>query len=402
MKKVGCFCLVFILFIAIGIFFGCADNSSRQHNGDIKITAYVDNQEYSTIYTSENDDYTITLPVKPDDITTNPNLNKYFYGWFLDKNYQNELTEETKFYENCSIYGKFIYISTSDFSYTVSEAQATITSYNNMTSTMAIIPSIINSFPVTSIGNNAFKNKTMLRNVVILDGIETIGDSSFLGCNSMVKVVIPNTVTSIGNSAFENCTLLKQVKLPEAITSIGDNAFKNCDRINDIELSSNIENIGLDSFTDCDNLKTISYLGTLENWFNKSFAKFGGFLNLENLYINNEIITTDDIVSYLNNANTIPNYTFYNAKLLSNIIIPENVSEIGRYVFAGCESLKSVIIPNNVKSIGDGAFNGCSSLESITLPFIGASTEVSSSDVYQYPFGYIFGTNVYDGNKSIL
>ena len=48
-------------------------------------------------------------------------------------------------------------------------------------------------------------------------------------------------------------------------------------------------------------------------------------------------------------------------------------------------------------SIGKSAFSGCSSLESITIPFVGAKAGVTSSDTYQYPFGYIFGTSSYIG-----
>ena len=48
-------------------------------------------------------------------------------------------------------------------------------------------------------------------------------------------------------------------------------------------------------------------------------------------------------------------------------------------------------------SIGNSAFSGCSSLESITIPFVGAKAGLTSSDKYQYPFGYIFGTYAYTG-----
>ncbi len=81
----------------------------------------------------------------------------------------------------------------------------------------------------------------------------------------------------------------------------------------------------------------------------------------------------------------------------ANIIIPSKykgkaVTSIGRFAFFNCSSLKSIIIPNSVASIGDSALSGCSSLEEITLPFVGAKAGVTSSDTYQYPFRYIFGT----------
>ena len=60
------------------------------------------------------------------------------------------------------------------------------------------------------------------------------------------------------------------------------------------------------------------------------------------------------------------------------------------------KKVTEIIVPDYVTSISDGAFSGCSSLESITLPFVGGSRK-TSSDTYQYPLGYIFGTSSYTG-----
>lgn len=62
--------------------------------------------------------------------------------------------------------------------------------------------------------------------------------------------------------------------------------------------------------------------------------------------------------------------------------------------------IKEAVIPNSVARIGEGAFSGCSSLESITIPFVGAKSGVTSSDTYQAPFGYIFGTSSYTGGTA--
>ncbi|MDE7164770.1 MAG: leucine-rich repeat protein [Clostridiales bacterium] len=56
-------------------------------------------------------------------------------------------------------------------------------------------------------------------------------------------------------------------------------------------------------------------------------------------------------------------------------------------------------VPSYVTKINEGAFNGCRSLTTITLPFVGGSYK-TSRDTYQYPFGYIFGTNQFVNAKS--
>ena len=77
--------------------------------------------------------------------------------------------------------------------------------------------------------------------------------------------------------------------------------------------------------------------------------------------------------------------------------IGNGVTYIGESAFRGCIGLTNITIPDSVTIIGRGAFSGCSSLKSITIPFVGAKAGVTSSDTYQYPFGYIFDTSRYDG-----
>ena len=93
----------------------------------------------------------------------------------------------------------------------------------------------------------------------------------------------------------------------------------------------------------------------------------------------------------------IGNSAFNGCAGLTSVTIPNSVTDIGESVFSDCIGLTNITIPDSVTSIGSSAFHGCSSLESITIPFVGAKAGVKSSDTYQYPFGYIFGTSSYTG-----
>ena len=52
---------------------------------------------------------------------------------------------------------------------------------------------------------------------------------------------------------------------------------------------------------------------------------------------------------------------------MTNIVIPESVSQIGNNAFYGCIHLRNITIPDMVTSIGYGVFSGCTSLISITI-----------------------------------
>ena len=59
---------------------------------------------------------------------------------------------------------------------------------------------------------------------------------------------------------------------------------------------------------------------------------------------------------------------FWNSRSLTDIVIPNSVTSIGDNAFEYCESLTDIVIPDSVTSIGKWAFEGCSSLSSVVIP----------------------------------
>ena len=103
---------------------------------------------------------------------------------------------------------------------------------------------------------------TMVKEVVIADGIETISNNYFSGYCNMDKVTIPDSVTVIDHDGFEGCFNLKTVELPKNLKAIKSFAFRECHSLgsgNDgvliiPRLVNVIENF---AFTECFSLKTI-------------------------------------------------------------------------------------------------------------------------------------------------
>lgn len=64
----------------------------------------------------------------------------------------------------------------------------------------------------------------------------------------------------------------------------------------------------------------------------------------------------------------IPSGCFNNCSALRSVHLPDTVTDIGFLAFAGCGQLESLILPESVRRIAPGAFAGCVSLREIVLP----------------------------------
>ncbi|MDE7296749.1 MAG: leucine-rich repeat domain-containing protein [Clostridia bacterium] len=74
--------------------------------------------------------------------------------------------------------------------------------------TQVTIPTQINGYPVTGIGNDAFYGCNSLIDITIPQSVKKIGSYAFWGCGSLTSIIIPYGVTSIENDAFGGCSSL--------------------------------------------------------------------------------------------------------------------------------------------------------------------------------------------------
>ena len=236
---------------------------------------------------------------------------------------------------------------------------------------------------VTSIGDYAFAWCTSLTNITIPGSVTSIGVSAFRGCTALTSIIIPDSVTFIDSSAFYDCENLifneydnayylgnsdnPYVALVKAkdgsihsceINSncrlILNSAFGGCTSLTSITIPDSVTSIGTEAFYNCTSLSHV-YINDLESWCNISFS------------------------GYVSNPMYYSHSLYLNGELLTELIIPNTITEIKDYCFAACGSIRKAIIPDSVTRIGYQSFRYCDHMTSLTL---GRNVTIINSDAF--------------------
>lgn len=241
---------------------------------------------------------------------------------------------------------------------------------------------------------NLFLGGTLVEELEIPQGVTSIGENAFRGCASVTRVTIPDSVVKIETGAFADCQNLseivvaennkhyksvdgllltrdgrtlvavpagkEQVAIPKGVVFIGDKAFLKCKRITKLDIPNGVTEIGFRAFSDCVSLGSISFPPSLAKIAHRAF---GVCKNLADVYIT-------DLSAWCRLSVSEHCGLFYDGggRLhldgvpVTEMKIPEGVTQIGGYVFRGCVGLMRVTIPRSVERIGENPFCSCPNL----------------------------------------
>ena len=258
---------------------------------------------------------------------------------------------------------------------------------------------------ITNIGSLAFKLCKALTSITIPNSVTNIGDFAFDKDSSLTSITIGSGVTSIGSTAFsETESISKFVCLSPHITYIKYFSLSNCSNLDTVIAYAPFLNISEESLANASkSLQYVSVIGgeltdnafgffrrsnktlkvlDLTNATNTTLSDemFRNCHNIEELYLPSNLTH----IPYMGVAEcvklptiTIPasvveieGRAFENCRMLSSVDFAENgaLVRIGDWAFYNCHELTNITIPEGVTEIGHAAFYGCTYLTEITLP----------------------------------
>lgn len=301
-----------------------------------------------TVKNSNTGTYTVEDGIKLSDLENGENV---FAGWYESEDFSTEKVigwSAGKKNGNITLYAKWTGVTADNIVAKIKSLTASCSLKPTGKFSTSLIRQINAALKELSSSNSDVLVTLDLSEVTGLTELENASSTascySFYGCTNLAGILLPDSLTSIGSEAFYGCKNLKSsITIPSSIKSIGKNAFSGCYIY-----------------------ASVYYEGTLEQWLDISFG--GSYANPcyygADLYIKGNKLTDVEIPDSVTN---IANYAFDGCESITSVTIGDSVTNIGDSTFKNCTSLGSVTIGDGVTSIGENAFYKCNALTNLTI-----------------------------------
>ena len=217
---------------------------------------------------------------------------------------------------------------------------------------------------------------------------DIMDDKMFEECANLQNIILPDNIIYIYYSVFQGCKKLETIKIPDSVIYVGRWAFENCEALTSVTIGKGVTKIGSSAFRDCWNMTSL-FISDLSAWCKIDFES-GDSHPFGNTKLSGSV--SEYVVGkiYLENEE------------LTELVIPEDITEIKQCSFFGCGNIKKVIIHDQVTSMEE-AFINCFGVTSVIIGksvtnvnsnFFGSEWKSSITECYCYattpPSGTIY------------
>jgi hypothetical protein len=166
---------------------------------------------------------------------------------------------------------------------------------------------------------SAFGYNSSITNVVLPSGLKTLSPFAFKNCSGLISVTLNDGLEIIGAEAFSGCSALKQIYnfFPSSLVEIKSKAFYSC------------------SALECG-------------------AVISGVTNMADRIFHSSSVRSFDCEQAP--LKILPEFTFYNCKQLTNVVLSQDLEVIKEGCFQNCYALTSVknLLPKSLTKLGNG------------------------------------------------
>ena len=217
------------------------------------------------------------------------------------------------------------------------------------------------------IETSAFAGCSSLNAITIPQSVKTIVEEAFRDCTSLVKVCFDeqSVCTAIRSRAFSGCVSLSVINIPESAV-LFENVFEKCDQLKAMLLSQKKENL-LCSRNYDNKLEASVFKKTLtEAEYRKMFDYHwsGNGVAIFKLKTKESVVEIPSTIGRYPVV-TIAQSAFADSEI-TEITIPETVTDISKHAFANCKKLKRVYLRASIREIKNW-FDSCTDLEELFI-----------------------------------
>lgn len=206
------------------------------------------------------------------------------------------------------------------------------------------------------------------RELVIPDGCESIGNMSLGGRytgsgfhlqgSAFTSVIVPDSVTSFGEYVFACCPYLKKIHIGNGVERAVELVQGGAESLETLYLGKNIKefSMGTPDYYCCP--REVYFAGTLEDYLKITFSE-----NITTKVLEKHPSPPFRYVEKIRDTTKL----YIDGKLVTDLVIPEGITEIKDYAFYGVRSITSVTIPDSVTVIGKRAFESIGYVKTIRI-----------------------------------
>ena len=218
-----------------------------------------------------------------------------------------------------------------------------------------------------SLGQHCFRECSNLVKVTLNDGLEAIHANAFYACKKLVTIenFLPDTVKVLGSSAFSTCNALEGDCSAKGLVSMADRVFINCYALRSFDArDSSLDGVGESAFYGDTGLVSVFLPDTVTNIAAKVFHNAKSLQNVlpllppklaklgidsdpsfYNCPIEGHVISPHTLAS-------IPNRTFYTARIETFTAPRKGLKRIGESVFFQYYNLTNIVLSTDLESLG--------------------------------------------------